>query len=202
MRLHPFLLLAASLCPLSVQSQANFLYLGGGLNLSTFVLDLPSGAEPPDQSFRSGFGVSGGLQTQPAPNVAVNIGLGYETRGAVWTIGGEEGTVKFNYFHVPLAIKLIGANPGPRPYFAPGVDLAFLTSSEIEVGSQSEDIENVANMDLDLGAALGVEIPAGRNFVFLEAGYAYGLLDTNDESSQAAANNSNIKLRGGILFAM
>lgn len=190
----------------SASAQGNYFLLGGGPNFSTFNRDLPSGSEPPKQSMRTGFNILAGFQYAEG-NGASLFGVGYETRGAVWKEpdgGDETATIKFNYVHLNFAYKLLAQSEGPAVYAAPLLDLAILTSSEVEIEGETVEADKVNSVDLDLGLSLGIQIPAARNAVFLEAAYAYGLFNTitGEASDRASMHNSVIKLRAGFLVGI
>jgi hypothetical protein len=206
-KLIPSLFFSIALLCGSAAAQSPAFIIGGGLNFSTFNRDAPSGLDLGDQSMRTGFNLLAGFQA-PTGSGATVLGLGYETRGAVWTDEGPTGedvdlTIKFNYVHLAFAYKLMSSQGyGPVFYFAPGVDLAFLTSSEMEVDNDSRELDDVNSVDLDLGASVGFQVPMANNAFFMEAGYAYGLFDTDTESDEFSAHNSAIKLRAGFLVGL
>jgi hypothetical protein len=177
------LVFSISLFHASASAQGNYFLLGGGLDFSTFNRNVPSSAPPlPDQSMRTGFNILAGFQYGDGGNEASIFGIGYETRGAVWKSQSE----------------------GPAVYAAPLLDLAILTSSELEVGSETVEANDVNSIDLDLGLSLGVQVPMARNAFFMEAGYAYGLLNTvsGETSDDVSFHNSAIKLRAGFLVGI
>ena len=46
------------------------------------------------------------------------------------------------------------------------MDASLLTTSELEFGGESHDLEKIKKFDLGVGASLGVQIPAGRESYF------------------------------------
>jgi outer membrane protein with beta-barrel domain len=195
----------ALLCA-SASAQGNYFLLGGGPNFTTFNRDLPSGAETPKQSMRTGFNVMAGFQYAEGGGASL-FGVGYETRGAVWKEpngGDETATIKFSYVHLDFAYKFLAQSEGPAVYAAPLLDLAILTDSELQVGGEALEVTKVNSVDLDLGLSLGIQIPAASNALFLEAGYAYGLFNiiTGKASDEASMHNSAIKLRAGFLIGL
>jgi hypothetical protein len=199
------LLAYVSILCASASAQGNYLLIGGGPNFSTFNRDLPSGSELPKQSMRTGFNILAGFQYAEGDGASV-FGVGYETRGAVWKEpgGDETATVKFNYIHLDFAYKFLAASEGPAVYAAPLVDLAILTSSEVQIDGETVEADEVNSFDLDLGLCAGIQIPTSGNAFFLEAGYAYGLFNTvtGDASDDVSMHNSAIKLRAGFLIGI
>jgi hypothetical protein len=208
LRLIPSILLALPLLCSSAFAQGSYFLFGGGADFSMFNRDAPSGAVLPDQSFRPGFNALIGFQTPAGEAGATVLGIGYETRGAVWSIDPGNGqtidaTIKFNYIHLKFDYKYLGSQSGTA-YIAPGVDLAFLTSSEAEIDDNTEDMKDVNSVDLDLGLAFGFQVPMNRNAFFMQAGYVYGLFNTvtGEGSDDFSAHNSCIKLTAGFLVGM
>jgi hypothetical protein len=200
------LFLSVSLFSASASAQENYFLLGGGLNFTTFDLDAPDNVRLPKLHMRTGFNILAGFQYSDGGNDASTYGIGYETRGAVIKgrdDNGEdmEAIIKYNYVHVAFAYKLLTQSSGPAVYAAPLLDLAILTGSEVDVGNETIEENHVNSVDLDLGLSLGVQIPMARNAIFIEAGYAYGLLNalTGEISNTRSMHNSAIKLRAGFL---
>lgn len=200
------LFLSASLFSASASAQENYFLLGGGLNFTTFDLDAPDNVRLPKLRMRTGFNILAGFQYSDGGNDASTYGIGYETRGAVLKsedFSGDEidVTIKYNYIHVAFAYKLLTQSSGPAVYAAPLLDLAILTSSEAEAGNETIEENHVNSVDLDLGLSLGVQIPMARNAIFIEAGYAYGLIDamTGESANDRSIHNSAIKLRAGFM---
>ena len=186
-----------SVLALTASAEPNYYMLSGGWNFSSFVLDLPQGTQYPKQGYRQGLGLTAGIQVHPRTNVAVATGLGYETRGATWTSNGTQRVLKFDYLHVPLSLKLMGPPWFIQPYLAPGLELAYLVASNSD-GKQT--IKDPSGFDLDVGAALGLHIPMGDNAIFLETGYAYGLMNASGGNDDGrTTNNSAFKFRLGVL---
>jgi hypothetical protein len=208
-RIIPSVLFAISLLCASASAQESYFLLGGGLNFSTLNLDAPSYIDTPKLRMRTGFNILAGFQYSDGGNDASTYGIGYETRGAVMKAEDRNGddvdvTFKYNYVHVAFAYKLMTPSGGPAFYAAPLLDLALLTSSEAEAGSEIIEENNLNSFDLDLGISLGVQIPAARNAFFIEAGYAYGLINavTGEGSDDFSIHNSAIKLRAGFLVGI
>ena len=186
----------------------DFVSFGGGLNLASFIRGYPSDAKVPDQSERFGSAFHIGYQSATAGENATILYLGYESRGAVWsgrnlTGRNVDDVIKFNYIQAGFNYKaLFGPASGARFYLSPGVGLGFLDNSTEEANGDSHEVEDVSSFDIELAAALGVQVPVGGNAYFLEAGYGYGLLDTVDNNTGYSANNSVIKFRVGFLLGV
>lgn len=194
------LLFGLALVPLMIQSlhaDPNYYLLSGGWNLSTFMLDIPQGLPKPTQHYRSGYGITAGIQVHPRNNVGVVTGVGYETRGSKWATPTGDMILKFDYLHLPVSLKLM-MNPQSlvQPYISPGIDMAFLIASNKD-GDKS--LRDFSSFDLDISGAVGLHMPSGDNAAFVEIGYAHGLLNASGGDDGRTANNSNIKFRVGIL---
>lgn len=206
-RILPSAFFSLSILCASAFAEGNALLLGGGLNFTSFHRDAPGNL--PDQAMRTGFNIMAGFQAASDYNGASVFGIGYETRGAVWSDEDSDGdeseaTVKFDYLHLAFAYKFLAPNPSVTLYAAPLVDLAILTNSEVEFDGGTADADEVNSIDLDLGLSLGVQVPIGRNAFFMEAGYAYGLFNTvtGDAADDVSMHNSAIKLRAGFLVGI
>lgn len=202
-------LIFISLLCASASAQGNYFLLAGGLDFTTFNLDAPSHVDLPKLRMRTGFNILAGFQYGDGGNDASLFGIGYETRGAVMKSRGFNGnaldvTIKYDYIHVAFAYKILSQSEGTAVYAAPLLDLAILTNSESEAGNETLEEKNVNSIDLDLGLSLGIQIPMARNAIFLEAGYAYGLLNavTGQASNDYSIHNSAIKLRAGFLVGI
>jgi hypothetical protein len=200
---YPLAAAFAALVSFPVYSQDNYVSFGGGLNLAEFIRGYPSDARVADQSDRFGGAFHLGYQTVTGGENATLVYLGYESRGAVWSSGNADVDIKFNYIQAGFDYKaLFGPASGARFYLSPGVGVGILVNSTAEARGDSQDLKNVSSFDIELAAALGFQVPLGRNAYFLEAGYGYGLLDTVDETSDFSANNSVIKFRVGFLLGV
>lgn len=200
---YPLAAVFAALVSLPACAQDNYVSFGGGLNLAEFIRGYPSDARVADQSERFGGAFHIGYQTVTAGENATVVYLSYESRGAVWSSGNVDVDIKFNYLQAGFDYKaLFGPSSGARLYLSPGVGVGILVNSTAEADGDSRDFNDVSSFDIELAAALGFQVPLGRNAYFLEAGYGYGLLDTVDNPSDFSANNSVIKLRIGFLFGV
>ena len=208
-RIIPFLFLSFVLFTSAVSAQDSHMLFGGGLNLSKFSRKGPSGVHFYDQNFLTGFNALIGYQTSGDEVGVTVIGIGFETRGTELkdeTPSGNafEEKTRLDYLHFAFAFKYFITESAVKPYASPGLDIAFLTNAEIEDEDGVRDFPQTSTLDLDLGLALGAEIPFGRHAVFLEGGYAYGLFNAleGDIAKDFTFHNSCIKLRGGFLLGI
>ena len=84
----------------SASAEGTYFLLGGGLDFSTFNRDVPSEMQLIDQSMRTGFNILAGFQNSAGGYNATVFGIGFETRGAVWTgddINGNEVEMAIKY---------------------------------------------------------------------------------------------------------
>jgi Outer membrane protein beta-barrel domain len=191
----------------SISAQAgNRVVLASGLNYSDFSMDMPSGSREPKQEVLMGYNIMVGFQHPLSQNTAIVIGIGQETRGAILKEGLSypselrQGTIRLNYVHIPLLLKMYSPGSGVKAYLCPGVELGVLGNAESEsiYDEWKRHLDAAGKLDLDLGASVGVEVPLMDKGIFIEGGYAYGLLNSNTSDTRISVHNTNIRLRIGL----
>ena len=200
------------LVPAVTHAQEHRLHFGvvGGSNLSNV-------AWHPQPDFRLDrlHHLNGGLLA----NIRLTDVVSFETR-VMWLRQGVDAVVSsapriqvsylFDSAAVPMLLRA-GATTGRiRPYVLAGPQLAFKTRavavSDV-VGERSEEAltdDDVKSVDVALNAGGGIELPAGRTSLFVEAVYSRGLrnlavLQAGDDSS-VSVKSRTVLFSVGVRF--
>ena len=108
---------------------------------------------------------------------------------------------------VPILLRYGGGIGGIKPYVIGGVEYGFKTSATAtlvfqgtatELDDFDDDVRS-NNVALDIGG--GIEIPASRVFLIIEAMYSHGLLNIDaDEADSDVVKTRAFRLNVGIRF--
>ena len=163
-----------------VGAQTTSLSIKGGLNMSNFY-----GDELSDKNMKPGFHIGLGADLGFTPNMALQTGLFFSTKGAKYTFGSIEYNVTANYLQLPvhLAYK-IDVTPGTKVVFHAGPYVAYGIGGKNKIGST----ETINTFDKDLGlkpfdAGLGLGVGAEFGAILVDLGWDMGLTNLSRASS-------------------
>jgi hypothetical protein len=189
--------------------------MAGGLNLARFDTEITPSEK---LSNYTGIGLGGILDLRLANNVALRLQPMYLQKGAKLEsdeLPDVEFKIKLAYIELPMLLKLAFGKGASRPYLLAGPALGFSTSAKIAVkafGAPELAVdakEFFKKIDFTLALGAGLSLAAGRNAIFVEGRYAFGIAniaeDVTDE--QGAVVEGNVKTRGiqimaGVLFPL
>jgi hypothetical protein len=205
--------------PPGVSSTTISLGVMGGVD---FYREYASGTGMTDTTFgsRTGFLAGAILEIQPMPNLSIQPGVVYTSRGS------EGGGTTDDYRYLAILVDVKGklpVTPVWSVYGLVGANLGILLSASttyqtydsldnlVTVTSDLKSSRN--NIDLGIEAGIGMEFPTGRVTPFVEGVYYFGLLNTLSSSyvSQIAAEggpanlyaaNRGIEIRAGLKFPL
>lgn len=174
-----------------------------GLNLANVSTD-----DDADLKSRTGFAIGGIAELSVTENVSILVEPMYIQKGAkLEETDPEVGTVvakfKLDYVELPILVKVGLSTNGVRPYFKLGPTIALSSSTELAFEALGESVDvDVGDFfkSLDFGLAFGggVSLPVGRTTaVFVEGGYALGLLNIFDEGS-VDVDGEEVPLEGDV----
>ena len=194
-----FFVLLLALCIVLPASAQVHLGVLGGLNLANLSVDPDEGV---DLSSRTAFGFGGVLDYGLGEYIALHLEPMYLQKGTEAKEEGVDVEVKLAYLEVPLMLKYAFGTGDTKPYVMAGPTIGFNLSAKVKVSaggvSDEEDVKDeTKSVDFGLGFGAGVSLPIGNNSIFVEARYALGLTDINDDS----ADPTDIKTKGIQIFA-
>ncbi|KAA3660814.1 MAG: PorT family protein, partial [Calditrichaeota bacterium] len=108
-----------------------------------------------------------------------------------------------DYIEVPVLLKFLFGQNDVKPYAMVGPSIGYLLSSKMEYdlgifGSGEEDIKDeTKSIDFGVGFGGGVTMPMGKNSIFVEARYAIGFVNLNDDPEDT---ETEIKTNGFQVF--
>ena len=176
-----------------VSAQHTSYSIKGGLNMSNFY-----GDELNDKNMKTGFHIGVGADFEFAPNMAIQTGLLFSSKGAKYTYSSAEIDVNANYLQLPIHFAYkIDVMPGTRvvlhagPYVAYGIG-GKTSAGNLEVDTFKDDaFLDVLNglKPFDAGLGLGVGAEFGR--ILVDLGWDMGLtnisrIDNADLKTQNA----------------
>ena len=189
-----FLVLFLPLCMVLPASAQVNLGILGGLNLANMRADPDQGV---DLSTRTGIGIGGVVDIGLGNTSALRLEPMFLQKGSKIGVEGlgELGKIKVSYIEVPVMLKLAFGTGNAKPYVMAGPTIGFVLSAKLD----DEDIKDeIKNTDFGLSFGGGVSIPAGNNSIFVEARYALGLSDINDDPDDP---DTKLKTKGIQIFA-
>ena len=181
-----------------VGAQTASLSVKGGLNMSNFY-----GDELTDKNMKPGFHIGLGADLGITPNMFIQTGLFFSTKGAKFSDKADgdwvDANVTANYLQLPvhLAYK-INVTPGTRVVLHAGPYVGYGIGGKMKVGSLSID-----TFDKDLGfkpfdAGLGLGVGAEFGKILIDLGWDMGL--TNIARVGGDIKNQNAYLSLGYKF--
>ena len=200
-RMSVFLVLLLTLCVVLPAGAQIHLGVLGGLNLANINID--PWEEEEDWSSRTAFGFGGVFDYGLSEHTVLTLEPMYLQKGATLDFQGGDAEFKVAYLEVPVMFKYVFGAAGIRPYVMAGPTIGFNLSAEGETRwdgeSETEDIKDeTKSIDFGLGFGGGIYMPAGNNFIFVEARYALGLTNINDDPDNP---DIDIKTKGIQIFA-
>lgn len=183
-----------------------------------------TGSLPETGSWEARIAPGAGLvaELDVAPDIAISFQPGYMPRHSR-QVFKEDGQVigqvdyDFNYFSLPLLVRVTGDPVGVRGFVTAGLDLSILidatyTGDSNQIAGEPVDVDMKDGLDpTTIGALLGagVMVPLGRNFLAFELRYQQGLNDIiarDGSDPEPGLAGSSIKFRGleliaGFMFA-
>ena len=177
-----------------VGAQTASLSVKGGLNMSNFY-----GDELTDKNMKPGFHIGLGADLGLTPNLFLQTGLFFSTKGAKYTDSGSV-TVTANYLQLPLHLAYkIDVTPGTKVVLHAGPYVGYGIGGKMKVGTVSID---TFHKDLgllkpfDVGAGIGVGAEFGK--ILVDLGWDMGL--TNIARVGGDIKNQNAYLSLGFKF--
>ncbi|NQT25136.1 PorT family protein [candidate division KSB1 bacterium] len=184
---------------LPVGAQVNIGVLGG-INLANVDIDP---LEEVELSNLTAFGFGGVLDFNLNEMLTLHLELMYLQKGVngKWDIYDLEN--KVTYLEVPILLKYSIGTGNIKPYLIAGPTIGYLLSGTGKISgggySSEEDLkETTKNLDYGIGLGAGVGMPMGNNSIFLEARYAMGLANINDDPDDP---DTEVKTKGIQIFA-
>lgn len=172
-----------------VGAQTTSLSIKGGLNMSNFY-----GDELSDKNMRTGFNIGLGADLGFTPNVSLQTGLFFSTKGAEYKNNLIDAKVNANYLQLPvhLAYK-IDVTPGTKVFLHAGPYVAYGIGGKSNFG-----ILEVNTFDKDLGfkpfdAGVGLGVGAEFGRIIVDLGWDMGLTNIS------RASNGNVKNQSAYL---
>ena len=191
---------------LPANAQVNFGVLGG-INLSSYDIDpLEGGLE---LSNFTAFGFGGVLDYCFNEFITLHIEPMYLQKGVngEWSMYKTE--MKLAYLEIPLMLKYAFGSSEIKPYLMAGPTIGYLLSAKGKVSGggylEEDDMKDVSkSFDFGLGFGVGVSVPISNNSIFLEARYALGLTNVNDDPDdpETDVKSKGIQIFAGITFPL
>lgn len=176
-------------------------------NLS-FSPSLPSGVST---SSNTGFLIGGQLDNWFNDMWAISIQLLYDQKGESESESfdgiSESSSLVASYIEIPILAKVAFGSGDIKPYVFAGPSIGILASATSTVNGNSASVDSSFNT-LDLAVLIGAGVSyklAGGPSIFVDAGYAIGLLNiannSNSNSSETVKTN-DIRIAAGVMFPL
>ncbi|MDD2475258.1 MAG: porin family protein [Dysgonamonadaceae bacterium] len=182
-----------------VSAQTASLSIKAGLNMSNYY-----GDDLTDRNMKPGFHAGLGADLELTPNMFVQTGLFFSTKGAKFSDTGEgdwiDANITANYLQIPVHFAYkIDVTPGTKVVLHAGPYLAYGVSGKMKLGSLE-----VNTFDKDLGfkpfdAGLGLGVGAEFGVILVDLGWDMGLTNISRASS-GNIKNQNAYLSLGYRF--
>lgn len=171
-----------------VGAQTASLNIKGGLNMSNFY-----GDDLSDKNLKPGFHIGVGADLELVPNVALQTGLFFSTKGAKYSydvpiVGKVEYNINANYLQLPVHVAYkIDVTPGTKIVFHAGPYIAYGIGGKRKIESKfTEDLkpiigdQEINTFDKDYGfkpfdAGVGIGVGAEFGLIIVDLGWDMGL---------------------------
>ena len=158
-----------------------------------------------DTSTRTGLLVGVFASVPVNPRFSFQPEFLYIQKGASFEAEGVDGTLKLDYFELPLLAD-VRLNNGPnRVSLMAGPSFAFRSQAKVE-GEGSDDVQAEVDIEdevegIDFGFAVGIAVRM-RNNVVVDGRYTWGLrnIDKADDSDDATVKNRAFSISVGWRF--
>ncbi|MDD3357364.1 MAG: porin family protein [Dysgonamonadaceae bacterium] len=186
-----------------VGAQTASLSVKGGLNISNYYGDNLN-----DKSIKAGFHVGVGADLEFMPNIALQTGLFFSTKGAKYQYdagiaGNVEYNVTANYLQLPLHLAYkIDVTPGTKVVLHAGPYIAYGVGGKRKIDSKfTDDLkpilgeQEVDTFDKDWGykpfdSGVGIGIGAEFGLIIVDLGWDMGLTNISRMDSGNVKNQS------------
>ena len=163
-----------------VGAQNTSFSIKGGLNMSNFY-----GDELSDKSMKAGFHAGIGADFEFTPNMAIQTGLFFSSKGAKYTTDflDSELDVTANFIQLPLHLAYkIDVMPGTRVVLHAGPYIAYGVSGKAKGGILGETLGKSDTFDSDFGlknfdSGLGLGVGAEFGPILVDIGWDMGLVN-------------------------
>jgi len=181
----------------------------GGVNFASLSGD---GGDAFDS--RTGLGIGATLAIPVSPTLGIQLGLGYQQKGASASEDGAELTLALDYVEIPALLRFTIPAAGsisPRLYLGPTLSFEASCSVSAEASGISASIAcdqsegelgvDVATKSIDFGAMGGAGLAfgtAGPLSITLDVFYTLGLTSIDDSDSPDDVKNRTWMIHGGV----
>ena len=177
----------------------------GGLNMSNFYAD-----DLDDKDMKVGFHVGIGADLEFAPNIALQTGLFYSTKGAEYLSKADgdpiDVNVSANYLQLPIHIAYkIDVTPGTKVVLHAGPYIAYGIGGKAKAGTLEMDtfkddaMLNLFNGLKPFDAGLGLGVGAEFGPILVDIGWDMGLTNLA-RASNVDVKNQNAYISLGYKF--
>lgn len=153
-----------------------------------------------------GFAIGAVLVAQLHRNVSIQPEALFVRKQVTADVAGALGSLKADYFEIPVLAKLHGERRAGRaaPFALVGPTFAFLTKAEqtVEVAgiSVTDDIKDeVTSVDVGLVFGGGVDFPQDWGTITVDGRYTVGLR-TLDDTGEEDLKFGTFAIMGGVIF--
>lgn len=197
-----------------VGAQSASLNVKGGLNMSNFF-----SSELNDKNMKPGFHAGVGADLEFVPNISLQTGLYYSSKGAKYSAdipiagGNIEYNTSANYLQLPIHLAYkIDVTPGTKVVFRGGPYLAYglngkrkitagwSSGNEIKLGAKDantfdKDFGVMKRFDAGIGVGVGTEL----GNILVDLGWDMGLLNIARKIEALPTYKPNIKNQSAYL---
>lgn len=171
----------------------------GGLNMSNFY-----GDDLDDKNMKLGFHIGVGADLELVPNVAIQTGLFYTTKGAEYKSKAEgdiiDANVSANYLQLPLHVAYkIDVTPGTKVVLHAGPYVAYGIGGKMKLGPIEADTFKKDSGLKPFDAGLGLGVGAEFGMILVDLGWDMGLTNLSRASS-GSIKTQNAYLSLGVKF--
>lgn len=157
---------------------------------------------------RADFDVNSRLTVSLSPML---LGKGFKHELPEGVEDVRRGSTRLTYVEIPLDVRYWITEGDVRPYVFAGPRLGFLASGkstlELVDGTEEEiDVkDDLKSTDFGVAGGAGIDVRLGdRSHGFIEALYAHGLANVNDDSGAPndTLKNHGFEIRAGLTFSL
>lgn len=195
-------LFALGVAPATAQAQTT-LSLRVGPSIATL-----GGDDVTDADSRTGLNVGAGVTFGVSENLGVLVGGTYAQKGATQDIDGAQGTLKLDYFEIPVLLQLGVPTSGsisPRFFLGPavgaeiGCEAEFPQGGVTVTGDCDELGADIKSVDIGAMGGAGLSLSTGDALsITLDIFYNLGLSTIDDTADPDDVKNRAWSILGGV----
>ena len=178
----------------------------GGINIANATVDPDQGA---DWKSITGLGIGVVVDLKMGEMMMLHLEPMYLQKGSKAEEGENKVEMLVDYLEIPVMLKYQFGTSTTKPYFMAGPSIGFLLDSKLKItedgtSGETDNKDDTESIDFGIGIGAGLDMMVGKNTFFVEARYAFGMVNVNasDEEDEPDIKTKGIQIFVGFTFPL